>query len=156
MRYLLFIVLLFYSSLAYSIESIRGVADVTLIKKTHTYHFTQAVVIDGLDDADFEALDDFGNTLFRVDFSKNGKTILETGLRDYTLGNRRFKKLLSLPISKEEFIGVLLDYPNCEENKKIKIVSTNRKNIFSYPNEIRIISKKATLAIVWRKIILIK
>ncbi len=141
---------------AMAIESIHGVADVTLIKKSRTYHFTQVLVINGLDDAHFEALDDFGNTLFRVNFSRHGRTILETGSGDYSLGNRRFKKLLSLPISKEEFIGVLLDYPNYEKNKKIKFVSTNRSNKFSYPNEIRMISKKATLVIVWKKIIFIQ
>ncbi len=99
--------LLFFSSPSFAVTALSGQAQVILKSKKKIQRFDQAIVVDREGNAAFEALDDFGNTVFRLNFIDN-QLMLETGGGLYQSSDSRLGRLITLPLTREEFISFLL------------------------------------------------
>ncbi|MBI2340301.1 MAG: hypothetical protein HYU99_08065, partial [Deltaproteobacteria bacterium] len=138
---------------------LRGHALVEWSSGKRIYRFDQVIVIANEGSADFETIDDFGNTLLRFGFAD---------------GKIRLGKLLSLPLSRDEFIAYLLyrvperddraisvnadgrvigvEKKSKSQNKRYKISFRDfkkRGNIL-YPKTIEMTSRKTSLKITWK------
>lgn len=143
-------------------NSLKGIAQVEWVRKKKIYRFDEAILLQPPHEIEFETLDDFGNTLLRLDFTSH-----------------QLKKVLSLPITQQEFVSYLLYQAplssqtleilyNQEgkvmsvENKakkkknyyKINFLNLQKRNKMGeiYPQTIEFISKKTSLKITWKEI----
>lgn len=160
---------------AVSPRSLEGYADVTLAHKKRVYRFQQAILIPYPNEAYFEAIDDFGNSLFRMRFEKEGKILIETGGSHYQVKEKNLKKILSLPLKKSELTYYLLyQIPTTAENLdiqygkdrevisvekksgrkkdryKINFLDLKKRGKILYPQTIEMVSWKSTLRISWQ------
>ncbi|OGN63083.1 MAG: hypothetical protein A3F09_01305 [Chlamydiae bacterium RIFCSPHIGHO2_12_FULL_49_11] len=145
------------------VRYLRGHAIVEWSAKKRVYRFDQAVVIKTVNEASFETLDDFGNTVLRLDFT-GGDVMLA-------------RHALSLPLSRDEFISYLLyqlpeqvdgldaeydadgrligvEKKSKQAGKRYKISFRDfeKKGKILYPKTIEITSRKGNLKISWRNV----
>ncbi|MBI4411765.1 MAG: hypothetical protein HY541_04710 [Deltaproteobacteria bacterium] len=142
---------------------LRGHATVEWSAKKRVYRFDQAVVIKTPDEASFETLDDFGNTVLRFDFSGGDLKLAQ--------------KTLSLPLSRGEFVSYLLyrlpqevdgldvvydssgrlvevekKSKRAGKRYKISFRDFEKKGNILYPKTIEMTSRKTSLKISWRSL----
>lgn len=158
----LLLIILFILPSAYAFDSLKGIAQIEWIRKKKIYRFDEAILLNPPYQIEFETLDDFGNTLLRLDFT-----------------SKQLKKVLYLPITQQDFIAYLLyqiplDLPKLNitydqdghvvslENKakkkkeyyKINFLNLQKRNKMKeiYPQTIEFISKKTSVKITWKEI----
>lgn len=181
-RYLKFTFTLFFLlfsslALAKSPRALSGHAQILWTYKKRIYRFEQAIVIQDPTSAIFETLDDFGNTILKIDFVDEGVVVVEMGRGGWAVKPSRFHKLVRLPLTRSEFIHYLLyRIPEQIEDLAIdtdshgRIVGIEKKakkkkrrytisflnfvkrGKIEYPQTIEMVSGKTTLRISWRHV----
>lgn len=158
----LLLIILFILPSAYAFDSLKGIAQIEWVRKKKIYRFDEAILLNPSHQIEFETLDDFGNTLLKLDFT-----------------SQQLKKILYLPISREDFVAYLLyqiplDHQDLNmtydqeghvvslENKakrkkeyyKINFLNFQKRNKMGeiYPQTIEFISKKTSLKITWKEL----
>jgi hypothetical protein len=156
---------------------LRGTARIVLTHPKGNFSFDQAVAIKDDHSAIFETLDDFGNTILKLDASGGNLKLLEGEGSGATLSSKRFKKILSLPLTQKEFIAILLyEIPSHAEEFEVKrgvdqeLVSVekksrNKKNSYqvffkeislhgnkNFPGSVEIVGSKSTLRLSWKDV----
>lgn len=107
---------LFLSFWAYGADSLSGIA--TVLWQGHRYDM--AVKITDPAHAVFEVLDDLGNSVLKVETSGR-KTWLIEGKKRRRISDRKFRKLLFLPLSPAELVCELLKNANGITTHALKI-----------------------------------
>lgn len=151
------------------VTEIRGVGVVKVNSRRAKGVWEQAVVITK-SRAQFVGLDDFGGEIFHIDFNREGMVILAAG---HVVGAPwdKLKRILSLPMSQEEFLSVLrYELPDGfsvvenkkdgvrwrKEKKKHLVVRFSRffqaKRDLSYPGRILIQYKNNYFYLEWVKV----
>lgn len=87
---------------------LEGVAHFKIETKKGILSFDQGMVIWPDHRADFEALDDFGNTMARVRLSPDGLTLTGGMLGTGNLSKRNFNRVIPLPMTQADFLAYLL------------------------------------------------
>lgn len=161
--------------MAEPVYSLKGHAAIEWKYKKRLFRFDQAIVIQSLDRSTFETLDDFGNTVFKLGFIGDD-LILFQGDEGNVYDKSKFKKLLSLPLSRDEFIkalfyripdvtqfkfkigsnGTLEKYEKKTGKSKLryKVIYSDFRDVNGtlYPFGINIVAKKTQLKIKWQSI----
>ncbi|OGQ08762.1 MAG: hypothetical protein A3G32_06265 [Deltaproteobacteria bacterium RIFCSPLOWO2_12_FULL_40_28] len=138
-------------------SQLKGHALVTFTKGQKTHQFENAVVIKNIDCAQFEALDDFGNTLAFVTTTKNSKHLLNLPLNLKELTSFLLYRIPSTCVnctvikSKE---GDLIQLEKKIGNKKLIVHFGDFKKtpLGKYPQKIEINYKKKYLKITWQMV----
>lgn len=142
------------------INSLTGLADVEWVRRGKAYRLDVAVRIDSPQEASFQAIDDFGNTLFAMHFSGEGED-----------------KVPAIPLSRLEVVAYLLHrWPESTKNVECRydqwgrLLSVEKKSKkkrkahlvlfsdfrregkFSYPHRVEIVDKKGSVKISWKQI----
>ena len=125
---------------------LAGHAQITLKIKKHTLRFDQAIRIETADQARFEALDDFGNSFFKIAFTPEGIQFESQG-NEQSLSDAQFAKLVRLKLTREEFIQILLG--KSPEGKIPK-----KRVVVHYPDAktIEILSGKTFFQLIWKEV----
>jgi len=149
-------------------NNISGLAIVNIQSKKVNLEFEQAILVDH-DKAVFVALNDFGGETFRIIF-QHKKMLIVTNEGVTETSGKKLKKILSLPLSQDEFLNIVrfkldesFDVKNGDgkinwihkKKKKMKILFEDFRKLSSnklYPFHIRMEYKKNFLDFSWLKI----
>src|SRR3989338_4567826 len=88
----------------------QGLALTSLVSKQMNLQIIQSVRIFS-DHAEFVGVDDFGNPIFHIRFGSRGMQFYD-GQSSYSVKKDHLKKIISLPISQQDFLSVLRFEPN--------------------------------------------
>lgn len=170
MRKWCFLFVLFFFQKAYAANSLKGIGLVKIASKHFQVELHQAIRIsDG--QAFFVGLDDFGGVAFRVDFAAQTTLITLPG-QSVSLGERKLKRILSLPLTRDEFLGLIqyrqpknfYDAPSLEADtevwqndyqKKLRVTFSDFSALDTqerYPSHIVISHKKHHFDLQWQSL----
>jgi len=157
---------------ASSLTTLKGHAVFSWKHGGKSHVFDQAVSIESDGGAIFQAIDDFGQTLFTVGFDSKNTYLMPAGEPDNAV-ETSFKKISSLSLSGSEFVSLLLYRLPLDEKfkpfsdesgrlvrvekkgpKKVVISFLDFKNVdgITYPHTIRMVSGKTILTFSWKKL----
>lgn len=94
--------------------TLKGHASLNWVHQKRNYRFDQIVSIvepakgKNAPAAAFETIDDFGNTVLRIEFFNDQVLLVDSPVGQKVLSSNQFSKLLSLPMGREEFLTFLL------------------------------------------------
>ena len=98
----------FLSFAAYGADSLSGLATVELAGNGQHRRYDMAVLISDPSHAVFEVLDDLGNTVLKMETNEKRTWLIQRGKRR-RISDKKFKKLLSLPVTPAELVSDLLE-----------------------------------------------
>lgn len=159
--------------------SLKGQASVVWSYKKVKLRFDELIVVNNLKEATFETLNDFGGTVMKFYFSEDGITMVDQGVDAGQVSDKQFKKMMFLPLGREEFISYVLNtipanakdltitYSKTDKTqiekvvKKTKNKKTNYTVFFSdyrqvgekwFPYKMEIKSGKTGFLMVWKDV----
>lgn len=100
-----FLFALFFFQKTYAADLVSGIGLVKIDSKHFCVELHQAIKISEKE-AFFVALDDFGGIAFRVDFTAQ-MTLITLPDQSVSLGDRKLKQILSLPLTRDEFLSLI-------------------------------------------------
>lgn len=179
LRFLFFFIFLISSQIVFALEpniqSIKGIAEITLQQKNRIVRFDQAVLANA-NQLHFEAVDDFGGTPFSIEINANRPLHIKTKNISRALDSKHFSRLIKIPITGAELINLILIAENnlpgwtIQKNEFGQIIGMQKNShckrkrvtaIFEdykmtqekeYPLHLIISSKKTTLEMLWKNI----
>lgn len=149
-------------------DSFKGLALIHLkSRRLSDQIYEQAVIVKGKE-AQFVGLSNLGTVAFVLTF-QNDEMILQSPAGGYVGKNKKLRKLLSLPLTKEEFLAVIRyekpqDFHFKEtstrdkvswikpKRQKMKIEFSNFMEDKSYPKQIRIEYKHSFFDLKWQNL----